>query len=117
MTTTSKTTTSSATTGNPSSDTHRPLLSRTKFGLQSKLITIFTIVKVIPLIILAVLAWIQIVNFGGALSSRAIEDASLERYSVLRSIAAIKRCDVAILMIDALDGVTDQDAKIAMELL
>jgi len=32
---------------------------------------------------------------------------------VLRSIAAIRRCDVAILMLDANDGVTEQDTKIA----
>ena len=38
---------------------------------------------------------------------------SLERYSVLRSIAAIKRCDVALLLVDANDGVTEQDTKIA----
>ena len=42
-----------------------------------------------------------------------IEDESLERYSVLRSIAAIRRCDVALLLIDAGDGVTEQDTKIA----
>lgn len=42
-----------------------------------------------------------------------IEDESLERYSVLRSIAAIKRCDVALMLIDAQDGVTEQDTKIA----
>ena len=40
-------------------------------------------------------------------------DEAVERYSVIRSIAAIKRCDVAILIIDANDGVTEQDARIA----
>ena len=44
---------------------------------------------------------------------RAIEDESLEKYSVLRTIAAIERCDVALLMLDAQDGVTEQDTKIA----
>ena len=38
---------------------------------------------------------------------------ALERYSVLRSIAAIDRCDVALLLIDAQTGVTEQDTKIA----
>lgn len=37
----------------------------------------------------------------------------IERYSIIRTVAAVERCDVAILMIDAETGVTDQDAKIA----
>lgn len=37
----------------------------------------------------------------------------IEKYSVIRAIAAIERCDVALLMIDAQEGVTDQDKKIA----
>ena len=37
----------------------------------------------------------------------------IERYSTVRSLAAVDRCDVAILMIDAKDGVTEQDTKIA----
>jgi GTP-binding protein len=37
----------------------------------------------------------------------------IERYSVIRAIAAIERCDVALLMVDAAEGVTDQDKKIA----
>ncbi|MDR2156830.1 MAG: ribosome biogenesis GTPase Der, partial [Clostridiales Family XIII bacterium] len=36
----------------------------------------------------------------------------IERYSVIRAIAAIERCDVCVLMIDARDGVTEQDKKI-----
>jgi GTP-binding protein len=37
----------------------------------------------------------------------------IERYSVIRAIAAIERCDVCLLMIDATEGITDQDKKIA----
>jgi len=37
----------------------------------------------------------------------------IEKYSVIRAIAAIERCDVCLLMIDAVEGVTDQDKKIA----
>jgi GTP-binding protein len=37
----------------------------------------------------------------------------LERYSVIRAVAAVGRSDVVILVIDALEGVTEQDAKIA----
>ncbi|NMA33423.1 MAG: ribosome biogenesis GTPase Der [Clostridiaceae bacterium] len=38
---------------------------------------------------------------------------NIERYSVLRSWTAIERSDVCIIMIDAQDGVTEQDTKIA----
>ena len=55
----------------------------------------------------------NIIDTAGMRRKSAIEDESLERYSVLRSIAAIKRCDVALLLIDANDGVTEQDTKIA----
>jgi GTP-binding protein len=37
----------------------------------------------------------------------------IEKYSVIRAIAAIERCDVCVLMIDAVEGVTEQDKKIA----
>lgn len=37
----------------------------------------------------------------------------IEHYSIIRAIGAIERSDVCLLMIDALDGVTDQDVKIA----
>ena len=37
----------------------------------------------------------------------------LERYSIIRTVTAVERCDVAILIIDAEEGVTEQDAKIA----
>jgi GTP-binding protein len=36
----------------------------------------------------------------------------IERYSVIRTYAAIERADVCILMIDATDGITEQDEKI-----
>lgn len=37
---------------------------------------------------------------------------NIEKYSVVRAIAAIERADVCILMIDAEDGLTEQDKKI-----
>jgi GTP-binding protein len=40
---------------------------------------------------------------------------SIEKFSVMRTLLAIERADVAIVMIDANDGVTDQDAKILGE--
>ena len=39
----------------------------------------------------------------------------LEKYSVLRSLLAVERADVCLLMIDANEGVTEQDTKIAGE--
>ena len=37
----------------------------------------------------------------------------LERYSIIRSVTAVERADVIVLVIDAVEGVTEQDAKIA----
>ena len=37
----------------------------------------------------------------------------LERFSIIRTVAAVERADIAILVIDATEGVTEQDAKIA----
>jgi GTP-binding protein len=37
----------------------------------------------------------------------------IEKYSIVRAVAAIERCDVALLVIDALEGITEQDKKIA----
>ncbi|MDD3335526.1 MAG: ribosome biogenesis GTPase Der [Eubacteriales bacterium] len=55
----------------------------------------------------------NIIDTAGMRKKKAVEDETLERYSVLRSIAAIDRCDVALLLIDAQTGVTEQDTKIA----
>ncbi len=40
-------------------------------------------------------------------------DPGVEKYSVVRSMRAIERCDVALLMIDAVEGISAQDAHIA----
>ena len=37
----------------------------------------------------------------------------LERYMIVRTVAAVERCDVCVLVIDATEGITDQDAKLA----
>ncbi|MGN0269048.1 MAG: ribosome biogenesis GTPase Der [Lachnospiraceae bacterium] len=37
----------------------------------------------------------------------------LERYSIIRTVTAVERADVVIIVIDATEGVTEQDAKIA----
>jgi GTPase len=40
-------------------------------------------------------------------------EENIERYSVMRSWTAIERADVCLIMIDAVDGITEQDTKIA----
>ena len=37
----------------------------------------------------------------------------IERYSVIRTVTAVERADVVVILIDATEGVTEQDAKIA----
>lgn len=43
--------------------------------------------------------------------SRIKED--LERYSIVRTVASVEKADIVIMMIDATEGITEQDAKIA----
>ena len=40
-------------------------------------------------------------------------DENIERYSVIRSLAAVDRSDVCLILIDATEGITEQDTKIA----
>ena len=54
-----------------------------------------------------------LIDTAGIRRKRAIEYQSLERFSIVRALAAIDRCDVALLLIDATQGVTEQDSKIA----
>lgn len=36
----------------------------------------------------------------------------IERFSIIRTVSAVERCDVCVLVIDATEGITEQDAKI-----
>jgi len=54
-----------------------------------------------------------LIDTAGMRKKGRIEDKSVERYSVIRSLAAVRRADVCVLMIDATEGVTEQDAKVA----
>ena len=54
-----------------------------------------------------------LVDTAGIRRKRAIEDESIERYSVIRSLAAIRRADVVLIVIDASEGLSEQDVKIA----
>jgi GTP-binding protein len=38
---------------------------------------------------------------------------NIEKYSIVRTLAAVERCDVCVLLIDADEGITEQDTKIA----
>lgn len=52
-----------------------------------------------------------IIDTAGIRKKRSVEE-DVEYYSVLRAFAAIRRADVCIMMIDANDGLTEQDTKI-----
>lgn len=54
-----------------------------------------------------------LIDTAGLRRKSKIEPDSIERYSVIRSLNAIERCDVAVLVIDAIEGITEQDVRIA----
>lgn len=54
-----------------------------------------------------------LIDTAGLRRKSKIEPSSIERYSAVRSLDAITRCDVAILVVDANEGLTEQDVKIA----
>lgn len=53
-----------------------------------------------------------LIDTAGLRKKSKVHD-SIEKYSVIRAVAAVERCDVCILMIDAEQGLTEQDKKIA----
>ncbi len=52
------------------------------------------------------------IDTAGMRRKSKIEDG-IERYSIIRAVSAVERCDVSVLLIDASEGITDQDTKIA----
>ncbi|MDF2820003.1 MAG: ribosome-associated GTPase EngA [Clostridiales bacterium] len=52
------------------------------------------------------------IDTAGLRRKNKIKD-DLEKYSIVRTIAAVERADVVVIVIDATEGVTEQDAKIA----
>jgi GTP-binding protein len=54
-----------------------------------------------------------LVDTAGLRRSRGIDRESTEGLSVIRTLRAVERCNVAVLLLDATEGVTDQDARIA----
>ena len=55
----------------------------------------------------------MLVDTAGIRRKRAIEDESIERYSVIRSLAAVRRADVVLIVCDAEQGLSEQDVRIA----
>ena len=54
-----------------------------------------------------------LVDTAGIRRQRSIEDDSIERYSVIRSLAAVRRADVVLIVCDASEGLSEQDVRIA----
>ncbi len=54
-----------------------------------------------------------IIDTAGMRRKRAIEDESVEDYSVMRTIAAISRADVVLLVFDSSEEISEQDVRIA----
>ena len=55
----------------------------------------------------------MLIDTAGMRKKKKIEDETVERYSIIRSLDAIRNADIAILMIDASENISDQDLKIA----
>ncbi len=54
-----------------------------------------------------------LIDTAGIRRKRAVGDENVERYSVIRSLAAIRRCDIALIVVDAEQGLSEQDVRIA----
>ena len=54
-----------------------------------------------------------LVDTAGIRRKRSVEDESIERYSVIRSLSAIRRADVVLIVCDASEGLSEQDVRIA----
>ncbi|MGM9552165.1 MAG: ribosome biogenesis GTPase Der [Clostridia bacterium] len=52
------------------------------------------------------------IDTAGMRKKNKVDDL-VERYSVIRSLNAVERCDVCVVMIDGVEGISEQDAKIA----
>jgi len=54
-----------------------------------------------------------LIDTAGMRRKRAIEDESVEDYSVMRTISAIDRADVVLIVFDSSEEITEQDVRIA----
>ncbi len=55
----------------------------------------------------------RLIDTAGMRRKKKIEDETVERYSIIRSLDAIRNADIVVLMIDASENISDQDLKIA----
>lgn len=55
----------------------------------------------------------MLIDTAGIRRKARIANKSIERYSVIRAFAAVRRADAVVVMIDAQEGITEQDVKIA----
>ena len=55
---------------------------------------------------------LNIIDTAGLRRKNKIKE-ELERYSIIRTVTAVERADIVVVVIDAKEGVTEQDAKIA----
>ena len=55
----------------------------------------------------------RLIDTAGIRRKRSIEDESIERYSVVRALASVRRADVCLIVIDATEGMSEQAVKIA----
>lgn len=55
----------------------------------------------------------RIIDTAGIRKKARIDTTSVERFSVIRSLTAVRRCNVVVIVIDANEGMTEQDVKIA----
>jgi signal transduction histidine kinase/CheY-like chemotaxis protein/HAMP domain-containing protein len=86
------------------------LLDKLGFGLKAKLILIFVIVKVIPLIIIAIIAWQQFNILGDSLRDIAVSDSTVALNSIAIDNIERMSTDTALEIADFLYG---RDADIA----
>jgi GTP-binding protein len=54
-----------------------------------------------------------IIDTAGIRRKRSVDEGTVESYGVLRAFEAIRRCDVAVLVLDAGEELSEQDLKIA----
>ncbi len=54
-----------------------------------------------------------LIDTAGMRRKRSIDDESVESYSVLRSLAAVKRADIVLIVFDASEELSEQDVKVA----
>ena len=53
-----------------------------------------------------------LIDMAGIRRKKSVRD-KLEKFSIMKALRSLSRCDIALVMMDASEGVTDQDANIA----